>query len=125
MLVLMLMLVLMRMRVYCRTWFWWGTTHFVLVNNSLLSRSAAGRRNFGMQQALYFTLFANLGCLTSTIKATFRRIRSGQVRSGQVRSGQVRSGQVKSGLAGRWSLFMSGEAPSPCLADRGIKGAAP
>jgi hypothetical protein len=68
-----------------------------------------------MQQALYFTLFANLGCLTSTIKATFRRIRSGQ----------VRSGQVKSGLAGRWSLFMSGEAPSPCLADRGIKGAAP
>ena len=64
-LVLMLMLVLMRMRVYCRTWFWWGTTHFVLVNNSLLSRNAAGRRNFGMQQALYRTLSAKSGVISA------------------------------------------------------------
>jgi hypothetical protein len=62
-----LILMLMRVRVYCRTWFGLGGTsaYALLVNNSLLSRSAAGRRDFGMQQALYRTLIAKSGVISA------------------------------------------------------------
>ena len=65
----------------------------------------------------YLQIWGDFGLTTSTIKAAF----------GQVRSGQIRSDQVRPGITERVDdlLLCLGKVPLPWPAGRGIKRAVP